>query len=86
MLIEGDMETKFGAETEGKAIQRLLHLGIWPKQIQPPNPDNIADAKSICWEEPGIAVSWETQPGYNKHRGGCSQPTRVPIGGVKGLK
>jgi hypothetical protein len=25
-----NMETKCGAETEGKAIQRLLHLGIHP--------------------------------------------------------
>jgi hypothetical protein len=26
----GDIETKRGAETEGKAIQRLPHLGIHP--------------------------------------------------------
>jgi hypothetical protein len=26
----GDIETKCGAETEGKAIQRLPHLGIHP--------------------------------------------------------
>ena len=26
----GDTETKFGAETERKAIQRLPHLGIYP--------------------------------------------------------
>ena len=29
--MEGDTESKFGAETEGKAIQRLSHLGIHPK-------------------------------------------------------
>ena len=28
--IGGDTETKCGAETEGKAIQRLPHLGIHP--------------------------------------------------------
>jgi hypothetical protein len=28
ILIGGNMETKCGAETEGKAIQRLPHLGI----------------------------------------------------------
>jgi hypothetical protein len=28
--IGGNMETKCGAETEGKAIQRLPHLGINP--------------------------------------------------------
>jgi len=46
VLLEGEtkvvtgenMETKFGAETEGKAIQRLPHLGIQPIYIQPPNP------------------------------------------------
>jgi hypothetical protein len=30
ILIGGTTETKCGAETEGKAIQRLLHLGIHP--------------------------------------------------------
>jgi hypothetical protein len=29
--MEVDTETKCGAETEGKAIQRLPHLGIYPK-------------------------------------------------------
>jgi hypothetical protein len=28
--IEGVTETKFGAETEGRTIQRLCHLGIHP--------------------------------------------------------
>jgi hypothetical protein len=28
--MEGDTETKFGAETEGKVPQRLPHLGIHP--------------------------------------------------------
>jgi len=39
------METKFGAETEGMAIQSLPHLGIQPIYIQPPNPVTIRDAK-----------------------------------------
>jgi hypothetical protein len=30
MLTGGNMEIKFGAEIEGKAIQRLPHLGIHP--------------------------------------------------------
>jgi hypothetical protein len=37
MPMGGDTETKCGAETEGKAIQRLPHLGIHPiysQQIQ----------------------------------------------------
>jgi hypothetical protein len=28
--MEGVIETKFGAETEGRTIQRLPHLGIHP--------------------------------------------------------
>jgi hypothetical protein len=30
ILTGGNMETKCGAETEGKVIQRLPHLGIHP--------------------------------------------------------
>jgi hypothetical protein len=30
ILTGGNMETKYGAETEGNAIQRLFHLGIHP--------------------------------------------------------
>jgi hypothetical protein len=30
ILTEGNAETKCGAETEGKTIQRLLYLGIHP--------------------------------------------------------
>jgi hypothetical protein len=30
MLMEGVTETKFGAETEGRTIQRLPHPGIHP--------------------------------------------------------
>jgi hypothetical protein len=30
ILMGGDTETKCGAETEGKAIQRLPHMGIHP--------------------------------------------------------
>ena len=30
ILMGGDTETKCGAETEGKTIQRLPHLGIHP--------------------------------------------------------
>jgi hypothetical protein len=29
ILTGGTMETKYGTETEGKAIQRLPHLGIY---------------------------------------------------------
>jgi len=45
IFIGRDMGTKFGAETEEMAIQSLPHLVIHPIYIQPPNPDNIANAK-----------------------------------------
>jgi len=37
IFIGGDMEAKFGAETEAMAIQSLPHLGIQPIYIRPPN-------------------------------------------------
>jgi hypothetical protein len=40
ILKGGNTETKCGAETEGKAIQRPGD----PFHIQTPNPDSIADA------------------------------------------
>jgi hypothetical protein len=39
--MEGVTETKFGADTEGRTIQRLPHLGIHPTTT---NPRPIADA------------------------------------------
>jgi len=40
--IQEEIEIKHGAKTEGKVIQRLPHLGIYPMS---PNPDTIVDAK-----------------------------------------
>jgi len=40
ILTGGNMESKCGAETERKAIQRLPHLGI-QSHIQPPSLDAI---------------------------------------------
>jgi len=45
IFIGGDMETKFGAETEGMAILSVSHMGIQPIYIHLLNPDNISDAK-----------------------------------------
>jgi len=46
-FLKGDKirETKFGAETEGIAIQSLPHLDIQTINIQPPKLDNIDEAK-----------------------------------------
>jgi len=39
----GNMDAQFRAETEGTAIQSLLHM--WPIYIQPPNLDKTDEAK-----------------------------------------
>jgi hypothetical protein len=44
ILMEANVEKKCGAETEGKAIQRLPHLGIH-SHIQSANQDTIVDTK-----------------------------------------
>jgi hypothetical protein len=54
--VGGYTETKYGAETEGKAIQRLFHLGIHPiytSQTQ----TLLWMPTSTYWQEPDIAVS-----------------------------
>jgi hypothetical protein len=69
----GDIEIKFGAETEGKAIHWLSHLRITPiysYQTQ----TLLWMPRSACWQEPDIAVSWEVLPVPDKYRSGCSQP------------
>jgi hypothetical protein len=56
ILIEGNMETKYGAETKGKAIQRLPHLGIHPiysHQIH----TLLWMPRSTCLQEPDKDVS-----------------------------
>jgi hypothetical protein len=44
LLSRGNEGKKSGAETERKAIQRMLHLGIHPI-LHTPNPGTIVDAK-----------------------------------------
>jgi hypothetical protein len=62
---------------EGKAIHRLSHQTVYgdSSHTQLPNPDSIVDAKSACWKEPDMAVSWEALPEPYKYRGRCLQPT-----------
>jgi hypothetical protein len=44
ILTRRNMKSKCGAETEGKAIQRLTYL-VDPSHIQLPNLDTIVDAR-----------------------------------------
>jgi len=74
ILTGGNMETKFVAETEGKAIQRLTNLEIHPiysHQTQ----KLLWMPRGACWQEPDIVVSWEALAGPDKCLGGCCQPT-----------
>jgi hypothetical protein len=68
------MDTKCEAETEGKAIQRLPHLGIHP--IYGHQTWRLLWVLgSACWWEPNMAISWEALPEPGKFIGRCSRPT-----------
>ena len=73
ILREGNMETKCGEETEGKVIQRLPHLGIYPI-YRHPNQIVLRMPTIICLQEPDIAVSLVALPEPGKYRGRCLQP------------
>jgi len=53
IFIGGDIEAKFGAETEGAAIQSLPHMGIQSLCIWPPKLDKIDEAKKCMLTETG---------------------------------
>ena len=74
ILEGGNTETKCGAETEGKAIQRLSQLGIHPTYSYQTQ-TLFSMPPSACWQEPDIAASWEAVPEAEKYRGGYSEPT-----------
>jgi hypothetical protein len=66
-----EWDTKCGAETEGKAFQRLHHLGIHPMYSYQTQ-TLLWMPTSACWQEADIAVSWEDLPVPNKYTGGYS--------------
>jgi hypothetical protein len=51
IFMEGVAETKFGAKTKGRTIQRLPHPGA-PSHNQLPNTDIIAYASKILLKGP----------------------------------
>ncbi|MCV4677933.1 hypothetical protein OFC08_34215, partial [Escherichia coli] len=58
IFIEGDMETNFGAESEGMAMQSLPCLRIQRIHIYSHQTYTILmKPRSTCWQEPDIAVS-----------------------------
>jgi hypothetical protein len=65
--MDGITDTKCGAETEGKTMQKLSCLGIYPihsYQIQ----TLLGMPTSACWQAHNIAVSWEAKPVPGKYR------------------
>ena len=72
------METEIGVETEGKSIQKLSHVGLYPIYCHETQTLLWMPA-SACWQEPDRAVSWEVLPQPDKYR--CLQAT---IGLIKG--
>ena len=56
ILTGGNIETKCGAETEGKAIQRMPHLGIHPIYSHQ-NQTLLWMQRSACCQEVNTAVS-----------------------------
>ena len=64
------METKYGAETEGKATQRLSYLGIHPINSHQ-TPTLLWMTKSVCQKEPVMAVSGENLTEPYRYRSRC---------------
>jgi hypothetical protein len=70
--MEGVTETKFGAETEERTIQRLPHLGIHP--IYNHQTQALLHMPEIfCGQDPDLALSCKALPMPGKYRSGCSR-------------
>ena len=70
--MEGVTEAKFGAETEGRTIQRLPHPGTHPiynHQTQ----TLLHMPERFYWQDPDIALPCESMPMPGKYRSRCSQ-------------
>jgi hypothetical protein len=72
MPMEGVIETKFRAETEGMTIQRLPHLGIHPITNYQTH-TLLHMPERFCSQDPDIAISCEVMPVPGKYRSGYSQ-------------
>jgi hypothetical protein len=88
LLSKGNAWAKNGAETEGKATQRLPHLGIHficRNQTQ----TLLLMPRSASWQESDIAVSWEALPESDQSiqmqmlEANHWTEHRVPNGGVR---
>jgi hypothetical protein len=65
-------ETKFGAEIEGRTLQRLLHPGI--HHLHNHQTETLLHMPArFCLKDPDITISCEGMPVPCKYRSGCSQ-------------
>jgi len=75
ILTGGNTEAKCGEETEGKAIQRLSHMGIYSSHIQSPDPETgcreVRADRSLIWLSPERLCQRPIQ----RWIGGCLKPT-----------
>jgi hypothetical protein len=72
--MEGVTETKFGAEMEGRTIQRLPHPGIHPiYNYQTQTLLHIPER--FCRQDPDIALPCEAMPVLVEYRSGYSEPS-----------
>jgi hypothetical protein len=70
--MEGVTETKFGADSERRTIQRLPHPGI--HLINNHQTQTLLHIPTrFCRKDPDIAVSCEAMPVPGKYQSGCSQ-------------
>jgi hypothetical protein len=67
-----ELNPKFGAETEGRTIQRKPHPGIHTI-ISHQTQTLLCMPARFCLRDPDIAVSFEAMPVPDEYRGGCSQ-------------
>jgi len=84
IFMGGNTGTNSRADIEGKAIQRLPHLGIHPlcsHQTQ----SLLLMTRSACWQEPDMAVSGKAIPEPYWYRLRCLQLTEHEdlCGGVR---
>jgi len=82
LLTKGNTGTLSRAETKGKAIQRLPHLGIHPlcshyTQIL------LLMSRSACWQVPAMDIFWEALLEPYKYIWGCLE---LPIWLSMGLQ
>jgi hypothetical protein len=74
VLPGGNMETKFGSETKGKAIQRLSQLGIHPIYSHQTT-GHYCGCREVLADGSLIWLSPERLHQNLTYRGGNSQPT-----------